>query len=273
MRPALPLLLIAALAAPAAAAEDRAAWGRQLAPAAGPARAIGGYALGCLGGAAVLPGESADYQILRPQRNRYWGHPDLIRFVQDLAARLRGQGIGPILVGDLAQPRGGPMSFGHGSHQTGLDVDIWLRLPQRPLAAGELAEPVPQTMVDPDMTMAAAWGEPQARLIAAAAQSPEADRIFVNAAIKRALCQAAPPGGRDWLRKLRPWWGHDEHIHVRLRCPPDSPACTPQPALPPGDGCGDLDWWFSAAARAPRPKPAVVPPPPPLPPQCAALIR
>lgn len=269
MRRAALVLALALLAHAPAVADDRSAWGERPTPSAGAAEAIGGHALGCLAGARALPLEGTNYQVLRPQRNRNWGHPVLLRFVQTLAAQLRGKGVGPILVGDMAQPRGGPMAFGHGSHQTGLDVDILFRVPPRRLSAAELRTPPPVTMVTPEMRTTPDWGPAQAELLRSAAAATSVDRIFVNAAIKRALCRSEPPGRRAWLRKLRPWWGHDEHLHVRLLCPPGNADCSPQPPLPPGDGCGELDWWFGPEARAPRPKPAE---PPPLPARCAAVL-
>jgi murein endopeptidase len=77
-------------------------------------------------------------------------------------------------------------------------------------------------------------------------------RVCVNAAIKKALCREAG-SDRAWLEKVRPWWGHDYHFHVRLRCPGDSPECKPQPPAPGGDGRGkDLNYWFSRERRAER---------------------
>jgi penicillin-insensitive murein endopeptidase len=72
------------------------------------------------------------------------------------------------------------------------------------------------------------------------------DRIFINPAIKKAMCESVPANGdRSWLRKLRPWWGHDEHFHVRLACPADSPDCFVQAPMPDGDGCGaELESWL-----------------------------
>jgi hypothetical protein len=49
-----------------------------------------------------------------------------------------------------------------------------------------------------------------------------------------------------WMSKVRPWYGHDDHIHVRLKCPADSPNCRAQPPVPGGDGCDkSLDHWFT----------------------------
>jgi penicillin-insensitive murein endopeptidase len=89
-------------------------------------------------------------------------------------------------------------------------------------------------------------------LLQTAASSATVERIFVNPAIKKHLCSVAQ-GDRHWLAKLRPWWGHDDHFHARLRCPAGDRMCIPQGPLPPGDGCGkSLDWWFGAEAGQPQ---------------------
>jgi len=96
------------------------------------------------------------------------------------------------------------------------------------------------------------WTPAHTALIRAAAEDPAVERIFVNPAIKKALCRDAG-SDRDWLVKVRPWWGHDYHFHVRIYCPPDSPQCEPQPP-PEGEGCGhELDYWFTEGVLHPAP--------------------
>ncbi len=246
-------------------------------PSPGPPRPIGSYARGCLAGAVRLPADGPGWQVMRPSRNRAWGHPQLIAALERLAAVLPGTGWPGLLVGDLGQPRGGPMLTGHASHQIGLDADIWLTpMPPYRLSPAQRDEMPAQKVVRPDGDDVdpALWGPPYRKLIEAAARLPGTARLFVNPAIKRALCREAG-GERDWLRKVRPWWGHDDHFHLRLACPPGAAGCEDQEPPPPGDGCGAaLDWWFTAAARHPRPGP----PRPPmrvsdLPPDCAGLAR
>ena len=99
------------------------------------ARAIGFYSKGCLAGGVALPVNGSAWQVMRLSRNRNWGHPDLIAFLERFALKVpKVAGWNGILVGDLAQPRGGPMLTGHASHQVGLDADIWLTpMPNRTL--------------------------------------------------------------------------------------------------------------------------------------------
>jgi penicillin-insensitive murein endopeptidase len=223
------------------------------------ARAIGTYSRGCLAGAQALPVNGKTWQVMRLSRNRNWGHPELIKFVERLAVKAPKVGWNGLLVGDLAQPRGGPMLTGHVSHQLGLDADIWLTpMPNRELTREEREE-MSATMivredrldVDPQV-----WTPAHVNLIKAAAKDSQVNRIFVNAAIKKALCRDAG-SDRHWLGKAQPWWGHDFHFHVRLNCPSGSPECSPQPPRPADEGCDkELDHWFTDAVLHPRPSPA-----------------
>ena len=237
-------------------------WGSPPTPTAAPVEIVGGYNRGCMGGGVTLPLDGPGYLVMRTSRNRYYGHPDLVRFIETLAAELAAQGHPGLLIGDMAQPRGGPMNSGHRSHQSGLDVDIWFLLkPAAGLSAAARESLSAPSLVTPGGgSVADDWSEAQTQALRAAALAPEVDRIFVNAAIKRHLCETEA-GDRSWIGKLRPWWGHDDHFHVRLACPADQTLCEPQPPLPPGDGCdASLDWWFSAEAAAEAAKPAKSPP-------------
>jgi penicillin-insensitive murein endopeptidase len=226
-----------------------ATWGKLRAPAPGPARAIGSYSAGCIQGAVALPLIGPGFRVARPERHRVFGHPLLIGLLEDLGAALQKLKLPGLVLGDLSQARGGPAPTGHASHQTGLDVDIWFAPPSH----GSSVSMVDSVHQRPSPHFTAAV----ARMVELTAADARVDRIFVNPILKRAMCQRAKPGlpgAREWLRKIRPWWGHDDHFHVRLSCPSDSPDCTPQPALPPGDGCESLAWWFNPKAQAERAK-------------------
>jgi penicillin-insensitive murein DD-endopeptidase len=252
-------------------------FGREATPAPGPPEAIGTYERGCLEGAVALPADGPNWQVMRPSRNRAWGHPVLIALLERLAQKLPAEAGWPgLLVGDIAQPRGGPMLTGHGSHQIGLDADIWLTpMPNRRLSPGERDEMSATDVVAADRldVDTAVWTPQHRRLLEAVAREPAVARIFVNAAIKRALCREA---GSDhaWLAKIRPWWGHSYHFHIRLSCPSGAALCRNQTPPPPEAGCGkELDWWFTEEALHPPPSP----PSKPLrladlPPACAALV-
>jgi penicillin-insensitive murein endopeptidase len=225
-------------------------------PAPGAGQPIGSYTKGCLAGGVEMPADGPDWQVMRPSRNRAWGHPAMIAFLQRLAAKGETVGWRGLLIGDMAQPRGGPMLTGHASHQLGIEGDIWLTpMPDRRLTPEERNEMSATSVVaangqdvDPNV-----WRPEHRRLLELAARDPAVDRIFVNPAIKRALCREAT-GDRNWLHRVRPWFGHDYHFHVRLACPAGASLCHSQAALPPGDGCGaDLAWWFTPEAKLPQP--------------------
>jgi penicillin-insensitive murein DD-endopeptidase len=241
----------------------KALFGAKAAPADMVARAIGFYSRGCLAGAMALPTEGPTWQVMRLSRNRNWGHPDLIRVLQRLAKLAPSLGWPGLLVGDLAQPRGGPMLTGHASHQVGLDADVWLTpMPDRVLSRQEREDMSATNLVAADWNDIdpRVWTPQHLAIIKAAAQQPEVDRIFVNAAIKKALCRDTR-GDRSWLSKVRPYWGHNYHMHIRIECPKNSSGCKNQDPPPRSDGCGkELDWWFSDAARRPK-KPGKPKPP------------
>ncbi|MBP0493004.1 penicillin-insensitive murein endopeptidase [Roseomonas indoligenes] len=267
------LCLLVLLAGPAGA-QPASRWAAVDGPTPRPAHSIGGTSLGCIAGAEALPPEGPGWQVVRLSRNRNWGHPALLAALRQLAGRARAAGLPDLWIGDMGQPRGGPLPFGHASHQIGLDADIWLDLSPKPLVPARARENIPErSLVLPDQSMAdpQLFTEAHARLIRMAAELPGVDRIFVNHGIKRSLCAAH--AGEPWLRLVRPWRGHDSHMHIRLRCQPGSPECRDQAPVPPGDGCdAGLDWWLTPEARHPV---RVGPPGPPprMPAACAAVLN
>jgi penicillin-insensitive murein endopeptidase len=254
-------------------------------PTPGPAQPIGFYAKGCMTGAEALPADGPTWQAMRLSRNRRWGNPAMIslleKFSQDARARIGWPGL---LVGDIAQPRGGPMFNGHASHQIGLDADVWFTpMPSQRLSY-EQREDLPfTTMLQKDKFLTVdpkVWTEQRAELLILAASYPQVERIFVNPAIKKKMCDTWT-GDRTNLGKLRPEYGHDSHVHIRIKCPPGAKGCTPQPPVAAGDGCDkSLAWWFTKEPWAPPkpPKPGVTPKPPrevmvsDLPKACSAVV-
>jgi penicillin-insensitive murein endopeptidase len=253
-------------------------WQAQRRPSVGPAHAIGTCSCGCLQGAATLPVSGRGYETLRLGRNRRYGHPALIAFIQRLGAAAADGKTGLLVVGDLSQPRGGPTPSGHRSHQTGLDADIGYVAPpgMRALLSPSARERLsPPAVVDARThEKTPSWTPRIPKLLALAAADPAVDRIFVDPGIKKIMCQGATARA-PWQAKLRPWWNHHDHFHVRLACPADSPLCVPQDP-PRDDGCGaSLAWWFSddaAATRARKKEAAAAEPEPELPPACADLV-
>ncbi|HEY8194376.1 MAG TPA: penicillin-insensitive murein endopeptidase [Hyphomicrobium sp.] len=252
------------------------------------ARAIGYYAHGCLSGAVPLPIDGPAWQEMRLSRNRNWGHPELIALIERFAKDAQKlDGWPGLLVGDIAQPRGGPMLNGHASHQVGLDADIWLTpMPERRLTPKEREDIQATSMLDKTELAVdpKVFTDKQVALIKRAASYPEVERIFVHPAIKKALCEAAGTD-RKWLGKVRPYYGHYYHFHMRIKCPAGFAGCKSQVPPTGNDGCGkEVDQWLARVipAKGPPHSPPsdvvnVRPPKPPvmladLPAECRSLL-
>jgi penicillin-insensitive murein endopeptidase len=227
-------------------------------PSAGKSMAIGYYPRGCLSGGVELPVDGPTWQVMRLSRNRNWGHPELVKFLERFAPlAAKATGWNGILVGDMAQPRGGPLPYGHASHQVGLDVDIWfMPMPDHRLTEKERETISATSLVADDWKHVnpKTWTQADAAFIRTAAEQPEVERVFINAAIKKKLCEMQGKHHPAWMDKVRPWYLHHDHIHVRLKCPAGSPQCRSQPPVPGTDGCDkSLDYWFSDRVLHPKP--------------------
>lgn len=244
-------------------------FGRIPLPSVSAPQSYGFYTKGCISGAVAMPTDGPTWQAMRLERNRRWGHPKLIALLQKLSSEAVADGWPGLLVGDISQPRGGPMLTGHASHQVGLDADIWLTpMPNRRLTEQERRDTSAITMlkdngnslyVDP-----AKWSNSRAKLLKRAASYPEVERMFVHPGIKKVMCETygADRANDFWMIKIRPYYGHHYHFHIRLKCPSDSANCKKQDPVPAsGNGCDkSLDWWFTAEPWTPaKPKPGTKP--------------
>ena len=248
-----------ALAAPVADAAPLAKdlFGAQKTASGGKAQAIGSYAKGCAAGLEQLPETGPTWQAMRLSRNRNWGHPELNGFLIGLSKAATHIGWKGLYIGDMSQPRGGPMVTGHASHQMGLDADIWMLPPKSLKLSRDARESLSSISVrtEDQRRINANWTPQHKALLKAAASDPRVDRIFVAAAVKIAMCNEAKSSDTKWLQKIRPAWGHNYHFHVRLKCPSGSPACQTQtPSVSElskgGSGCDDtLNWWVTEALK------------------------
>ncbi len=210
----------------------------------------GFYNKGCLAGGIAIPHDGPTWQAMRPSRNRRWGHPNMIRLLERLSIDAKKAGWNGLMIGDISQPRGGPMLTGHASHQVGLDADIWLRpMPDRRWSRQEREKTSAISVLKKGTVRVnnRIWTKAHEGLIKTAAQYRQVQRIFVHPGIKKKLCDTVN-GDRRWLNKVRPYWGHHYHMHVRLRCQPGSPGCKSQQSTGSGTGCDkSLAWWFNVA--------------------------
>lgn len=232
-------------------------------PAMMEAKTYGFYSKGCFSGGMAISTDGPTWQAMRLSRNRRWGHPNMIRLLERFSHDATQIGWPGLLIGDISQPRGGPMLTGHASHQVGLDADIWFTpMPNRRLSGKERESISATSMVKGKNQYARVddrrWSDSRLRLLKLAASYPQVERVFVNPAIKKKLCETAT-GDRSWLNKVRPIWGHDYHFHVRIGCPPGSSGCKEQASTGSGDGCGkELAYWFSDELYRPA-KPSAKP--------------
>jgi penicillin-insensitive murein endopeptidase len=223
---------------------------------------LGGYSRGCLAGGMVLAESGPRWQAMRLSRNRNWGHPEAIAFISRLsAAAARQPGWNGLYIGDISQPRGGPMTSGHASHQIGLDIDVWLR----PATNLRLTAQERENLSSVSLRRAEGayvneyWTRAHHEIIKAAASDPAVARIFIFPGAKVQMC-SDERGDRAWLRKVRPWYGHHYHFHARLACPRGASGCVDQAAPPPGDGCAEAQQWVRNILNPPPPDPNAPPP-------------
>jgi penicillin-insensitive murein endopeptidase len=211
----------------------------------------GFYTKGCIAGATAIPVDGPNWQAMRLSRNRRWGHPNLISAIEKLSYKAKEDGWNGLLVGDISQPRGGPMLTGHRSHQMGLDADIWLTpMPNKRMSYQERENTSAISVLKRGTNFVdkSRWTRAHTLLLYHAANTPGMERVLVHPGIKKQLCETVR-GDKSWLSKIRPTWGHHYHFHLRMGCPPGSPGCRKQAATPKSNGCNDgsLDWWFNVA--------------------------
>lgn len=249
------------LAAPAGAQQKaNKLFGAKTTPSAQAPAPIGFYSKGCGAGMVQLPETGPTWQAMRLSRNRNWGQPETIDFIKRLSAEATHYGWAGLYIGDISQPRGGPMVSGHASHQIGLDVDIWMLPPKRLNLSRKEREKISsinvrsadQKSVNSNFTRA------HYMILRAAASDPAVDRIFVTPPVKIEMCKTAKRKDTKWLQKIRPLYGHNTHFHVRLKCPAGATTCKKQrPTVAElsknGNGCdATLQWWVTDYLNPPK---------------------
>ena len=252
--------IIGAMLSPANAAEPLAKtlFGSQKLPAATAPESFGFYSKGCFAGGMAIAVDGPNWQAMRLSRNRRWGHPTMISLLERFSRDAAKDGWNGLLVGDISQPRGGPMLSGHASHQIGLDADIWFSpMPDRRLSAQERETIGSRSMLKDGGLLVddKVWTRSHEAVLRRAASYGEVERILVHPGIKKKLCDTVK-GDRTWLRKVRPFWGHDSHFHIRIGCQPGSTGCKGQQPVPASEGCDkSLAWWFTEEPWRPNKNP------------------
>ena len=230
-------------------------------PTSGASGGIGSYAKGCLSGGKLLAETGDSWQVMRTSRKRNWGHSSTISFVKRYSKKVKQYGWPGLYIGDIGQPRGGPLPYGHKSHQIGLDVDIWLTKPRQiNLTLQERENLVAKSVRSKDhRSVNGNWMPEHMDILREAALDPSVDRIFITAPAKIWMCKNVK-GERNWLQKIRPLGGHHAHFHIRLKCPITDLECiTQRPSISEisqsADGCDHtLQWWVTTALKPAEPR-------------------
>jgi hypothetical protein len=89
--------------------------------------------------------------------------------------------MGTLLIGDMGMPAGGRFNGGHASHQSGLDVDIFLQLPQTRWSSAHL-KPQALDLVarDGKRVVPSLWSPQISQLIKLAAEDNDVTRILLT---------------------------------------------------------------------------------------------
>jgi len=289
------LLCIALLIGAPAGAEELAAnlFAAKTTPSFQQPTPVGSYGRGCAAGNVQLPETGPTWQAMRLSRNRNWGNPVMVAYLEELSAAATRFGWRGLYIGDIGNPRGGPMNSGHASHQMGLDADVWFLPPASLSLSAAQREKISSISIrtDDQLRVNGNYNSSYREILKAAASDPRVDRIFVAAAIKLEICKTATKADTSWLQRLRPEAGHQDHFHVRLKCPPGTGLCiTQKPTVAElsnnGNGCdATLNYWVTDYLHPPKPVKPVKPvkPQPPkkgprqftmadLPVQCAGIL-
>lgn len=248
----------------ATSAEAQNPWEKILfSPAQKESQIYGSYTSGCLLNGEQLPQNGDGFVVVNPYRNRYYAHPQLTQLIKKWGLWASEKKLGKIVIGDIAQPAGGPLTGAHRSHQIGLDADIRFHLlpPDKTIKNKNQwdSTDVVRCHKDKNLNIHYAfknkkWPVSSTQLLQKIASEMSVERIFVSAGIKRYLCETLTDHP-SWLKKIRPEWGHTGHMHVRLKCPEGTTACKTQPSIvnDPTDttqvGCSGDDYksWFKSS--------------------------
>ena len=206
---------------------------------------VGFYTDGTLENGQCLPPEGVGYTVFELSRNvgRIWGTNPLVQTIVCGASEMNTHypNRDRLQVEDMSARHGGDIST-HASHENGLDVDLQYfkadGQEHRPTAAQRYAPP----MVASGRVIANFDVERNWQLAKALHRCGNVAVIFMDRAIKNRLCQYARSTG-DYaaniqvLRSIRHSDNHQDHLHMRLKCPPRARRCISQSPPPPGSGC------------------------------------
>ena len=229
------LTLLAGFLSPSARAEEIAG------------QVIGFYSKGKLKNATPLSMDGPGYIHLFQKRGRHFGSEGLIQIVERSAEQFFewDPSSERLQIGDVAAQFGGHIGR-HASHQNGLDVDLVYFRTNRHEQSLDHIDGFEETFVTKGGGVTSNFDTQRNwQFLQILMATGRVERIFVDPAIKREFCASIKaPRNTDEieaLRRLRPYPDHADHWHIRLTCPPTSPKCVVQAAVPAGDGCSSID--------------------------------
>lgn len=180
------------------------------------------------------------YQLF-PRRKRNYANKVLVDAINAAANEIFtvDQDSERLQVGDFSAKAGGKLN-NHNSHQNGLDVDVvYLRYDrgEQPVNRSTLEESfVKNGQVTSNFDVERNW-----QLIKDLVTNNDVNRIFVDEKIKDLFCERYQDTTdllvTETLRRMRPWRSHDDHLHLRLKCPESQLHCESQNEPPVGDSC------------------------------------
>lgn len=172
-------------------------------------------------------------EILPKSRDRVYGHPSLVLMLQRSAKQIARSFPGSTLtVGDLSFAGGGPL-VGHASHQSGRDADILFYVRD---AKGRIAKTPGFIAFGGDGKARDGSGlvfddERNWQLVQAWAKDHRAGLayVFISRPLRaRLLAWGSKHATKDDIAKVAALFvqpddsePHDDHYHVRIRCPAD----------------------------------------------------
>ncbi len=170
------------------------------------------------------------YKMIRAWRGSNWGTKPLVDGLRSIAAYMRGGGKAQtdLAIGDISSANGGQLG-GHASHKTGRDVDIGYYMTD-----AKTGQPVEGEFVrfNGGRDGLTGWKDGRAvrfdaernwMLVQAILANPDPAfkpvYIFIDAHLERAVLLAAgdAPEKARASELMRPWPGHDNHLHLRVQ--------------------------------------------------------
>ncbi len=175
-----------------------------------------------------------------------YGNTVIIDSVLQIGAWLRTQFDGKyrLQVGDQSKSEGGKLAR-HETHQNGLDADI-AYLSTQPKESGHRSKAKHNRFREKfvkDGKLTAGFDLPKNyTLLRYIVKTQDVSQIFLGCKVKEALLGFYPPDESPEERtllfsKLIAYPHHDDHFHLRLKCPIDNPECKNDPRKWKDVGC------------------------------------